>query len=435
MLPRRSTLARPAYDALCKAERNLALGSESGIVVACAVMAEAILHHALTTRFAAVAHEARPDKLTREPGLGDLIFWTHRAEELAKDKLLGDAQKRALNELNRLRNGVVHAKTGQPLDVELASVRALLRTVLVPLAESVGALDPSEAARARREGRRSPKRSARVELELDRVAQKSTLLHQLGQRIDRPLHVVVLDGEKRQGHGAITEVLCAELGRHVRADWTVIGSSGEVVWPRLAHPGSRFAKLLESLAKALDESARVPQSDPLADPSAWASFERGLVGRILALQDLHDGIVVRHRVRPQSGDEDVLRAYLERVWIPAAEQAAERVEHAALALSFEIERVRPGFWLLPAWWEAFKERRLARRMGERAPRARAIATIVLPELTRVPRPELAAYLEERGLSPEDADRQARELLRLSEGGYFEDLVYELERSLAREERT
>src|SRR5687768_5740183 len=98
MLARRSMIARPAYDALCKAERNLALGSESGLVVACAVMAEAILQHALMSRFAAVAEEARPEKLTREPGLCDLLFWTHRAEELAKEKILGDAQKKALNE-------------------------------------------------------------------------------------------------------------------------------------------------------------------------------------------------------------------------------------------------------------------------------------------------------------------------------------------------
>lgn len=423
---------RLAYDALARAERNLALGSESGVVIASAVMAEAILHHVLSTRLVEAAERAREEEAAvRDPGLGHLLGLTRRAEQIAGETVLSDEQRRALNDLNRLRNAVAHAKGGAA-SVDFTAQRKLLRSVLVPLAESVGALDAAEAVRARREARRPAKR-ARVDLELDRVAQKSALLHQLSERIEQPLLVLVLDGEKRQGHAAIAELLRAELDRRVRADWVVVGGERGVMWPRIPHLGSRLSKLLEALGNAIGTTEEVPRTDPLLERAAWRDYEDALRRRILALQDLHDGIVVRHRMRPSAGDDAIMTAYLERVWMPAAEEAVDRVSHAALAVSFETERTRPGLWLMPAWWEAFKERRLARRIRGRAPRAASASSIVLPELGRVPRAELVEYLTKRGLDAEGASVRAKELLRLSEGGYFEDLVCEIERTFGEED--
>ncbi|MCC6873901.1 MAG: hypothetical protein IT378_06265 [Sandaracinaceae bacterium] len=423
---------RPAYDALCRAERSLALGSETGAVVACAVMAEAILHHVLASTLSSVRDRARAeaiDKGGKDLGLGMLLGWTRKAEQLAGQSVLADPERAALNELNRNRNALVHAvhaRGGGSASTDLAAQRALVRGVLVPLAQRLGALDAAETAHARREARR-PERAARVELELDRTPHKAALRDGLAERAETPLLIVLLDGEKRQGHGALAEVVRLELDKHVRADWTVIGGSDGVIWPRLPHLGSRLAKLLELLGRALELETPAPRADPLADPRAWAEHEAGLCEAILRLQDLHDGIVLRHRLRPQPGDDVVMRAYLERVWLPAARLTAERVAHPALAVSLETERARPGLWLAPAWWEAWRERRSARRLSARAPRGGVASTIVVPELGRVPRAELERYLERRGLDRERAAQQSKLLIRATEGGCFDDLVCEIER--------
>ena len=190
-------------------------------------------------------------------------------------------------------------------------------------------LNAIEALRARRELDPSVRGPCVVHASIDRVSQKRALRENVPAGA-QPL-LVMLHGERGQGHDTLAEIIVAFARRGKRgisapSEW--LSPSAKVVWPHSTLPPSvRWAKLIEACAKCVS----------VRPDGGEEALVKGLT------RERSRGLVLRHVLDDLVPDDLALLArYRSEIWEPVA---------AATPRPWVVATLEVVLPPRPAWWQ------------------------------------------------------------------------------------
>jgi hypothetical protein len=249
---------------------------------------------------------------------------------------------------------------------------------------------------------------------------------------DRPRVVAFLvHGELDQGHGHLVDLAACRLRQRVEPRCRKV----TLRWPDEAAPGIRLNALAEALAEALGMRSQRVRDLVKADAgapdggAAWDQRAEPLCDELAAAASRGGWLLCHPVSRPTAADAGLVDAYLRRIWA----RVAARSTGGYVALAFAVARaVGGGFPLLRAWRTSRRERRAARQIERVFQGGLGFengGVAALPELDSVHEEHIAEWLRRvRGMAPERAIAQAREVFADSNRGRFEMVVKLLEAS-------
>ncbi len=427
--------------ALRKAEVNIITGSDIGAVVAVAVAAETLVQQILVKRYDDDVLEEAFEKKRKDPGfsksktvnldklgLGQLLGLLREATKVDQsDDPLTEKARKDLNNLTALRNATKHPRDNTREQSIDEAVR-FLDEVVVPLAIDQGLLTEDEVRQAKRKARINCQNYLNGIEHLDRTRQrgqiKNDLVPQAGPRTLTPLMLLVIHGEKGQGHTVMGKVASRLVKEETKQRSQI---EIEIQWPDVEGPSNRLAALFARIAEKLEIETPKPlpeDQDPLSSPgrAAWQEYLTELRSSIVSKAS--DAIYLRHFVRsPKNEDRAVLVNYLESLWLPLADELGHET---TLILELALAKQEPGKMLKPAWWLALRQRGVLSRCLkwlDSCKRRDRVFVLLLEELRSVTEDDITTWLfKQSELDIETAKSKAKELFAESRDGRFELLV-------------
>lgn len=376
---------------------RLLAGYAADAVVRAAVVAEAVLKHALGKP---------PDA---KGMLGELIGEAARGKHE-----LGEALLKDMNWLNRQRIEAVHF-TGQVRNELLDDARRAVE-LMTDAAARLGLIAEAELSQLRHEAEWAACEPASTAvLRLDRAEHRKSLDDLLGT--PRRLLVVLVHGEIGQGHDHFGEVTWWRLRAVPKGQWR----ERKIEWPAPSKSvGMRFGFLVEGLASAIGARFEPPQAD---DEAAWTAAIAPLVA---ALDAQRERLLLRHVIGwLDDGDAELVARYVRLLWSPLAVRRGERV-----IVELEVRRVEAGGVPLGKQWRMSRtEKRVASAIAAQLdeiemPQQGHCAA--LAELGSVTAKDLADWLRaERGRPKSAAEVEATQLVATTRGGRFDLVVQRL----------